>query len=490
MASAEAVRAKITALKLSPPGERWVTQALYPPGDITRVAIPTRTHYPTLRIEYRPSTVVSAPAGTAGNWDLLIYSPPTDCTAFVWVAGPPGTNFEAITAPANSAYGFITSVPPISSTATAVEISQRSSAGTATNSSYQMIQNPIKQLGFRLTSKSYTAHMTASDLYNSGTVTTAQYDTKYQPEAGFSLYASRPVISCLGSVPLTEDEITSSSPYAVVAEAKHGVFVPHRLMGPTFDFVRSLPAKNRSLQLSTGVTHTILSDLNATTLTLGVAPYTTTTAGTTISSLPWWMAGVWGTAARPDDSGFDSVTTGVSIFRGLNLQSTITITAHVSMENILQVESPFRTLAGEPDEPDTRALTAYYEIASRMPHAYPASYNALGLVLPAIANAMRFIAPHLPKIWQGIKAVAPVAAPLLSGLLSKDKPAVAAAPRIRRAIRQAEQRWVDEEVADAAGTARPLPRPRRQGKRLTQPANSQRIFKPPTRQLVSRRKRR
>lgn len=473
--SAEAVRAKITALKLSPQGERWMTQALYPPGDLTRVAIPTRTHYPTLRIEYRPSVVVSVPAGIAAsaNWDLLIYSPPTDATALCWVAGPAGTNFESATLPANTATGYLTTVPNLTTSTTAVNVCRRDVAGAATSTGYSIVQNPLKHMGFRITSKSYTAHMTASDLYNSGTVTTAQYDTKYQPESGFSLYAVRPVVSCLGTVPLNEDEITSSSPYAVVSAAKDGVFVPHRLMGPTFDFVRTLPARNRVAQYDTLVTEAIRQDSATSALSLGVAPFVSSPTGTYPGSLPWWMSTVWGTASRPDDSGFDSVTTGVSIFRGLNYAATITIVAHVGMENVLQVESPFRTLAGDPDEPDTRALNAYFEIAARMPHAYPASYNALGLVLPAIAQALRAVVPHLPKIWEGVKTVAPVVAPFLSGLLADKNEKKTKEKRTVRAIERRVDRDLERQVA---GPARSLSRPRQRAKPANTSKTKQQIF--------------
>lgn len=473
MSSVDAIRAKITSLKLSPAGERWVTQALYPPGDLTRVAIPTRTHYPTLRIEYRPSAVVAAPAGVAGNWDLLVFSPPTDSTMLVWVAGPAGTNFESTTSPANTAFGFLTSVPNIAPVASTVQVFTRNSSGTGTYADFQTVQNPVKHLGFRITSKSYTCHMTASDLYNSGTVTTAQYDTRYTPEAGFSFVANRPVIGCYGTAPLVEDEITASSPYAVVGEAKDGVFVPHRIMGPAFDFVRTMPARNRCGVSNSGETFTISTSATGAT-GLGVAPFFSTATGLNSLSQPWWAAGVWGTAARPDDTGFDAVTTGVSIFRGLNNQATITLVGHVGLENILQVESPFRTLAGDPDEPDTRALSSYFEIAARMPHAYPASYNALGLVLPAIASALRFITPHLPKIWEGVKTVAPYVAPILGDLLKKEE------SKPERKVKRVERRLV-RDVARitaprpaSAGPALPTSRPRRRGS--SHPVTKQLIF--------------
>lgn len=285
---------------------------------------------------------------------------------------------------------------------------------------------------------------------------------------------------CLTTVPLVEDEITSSSPYAVVSAAKDGVFVPHRMMGPTFDFVRTLPSNNRVYQDAGFNTFTI-DNTTSNAQHIGVFPRFTTGSGTYSGSLPWWAATVWGTAARPDDTGFDCVTTGVSIFRGLNPEATITVIAHVGMECILRVESPFRTLAGEPDEPDPRALSAYFEIAARMPHAYPASYNALGLVLPAIAAAVRAIAPHLPKVWEGVKAVAPIAIPALAGLLKAEEKKVE--KRVERKPPRA-ARDAAEELR--AGPARPMPRPRL-GRSLPK-SSKQRIFAA-AQPLTGRRKR-
>lgn len=461
--SAEAIRARITALKLSPSGERWVTQALYPPGDLTRVAIPTRTHYPTLRIEYRPTSVLTA-AG-AGNWDLLLYSPPGDTTGLIWAKAPSGTAgvFQQTATPASGSAGYLSLTPNIATDVIPINIVIRNTAGAAASASYDIIPNPVKHQGFRLCSKSYTAHMTASDLYNSGTVTSCQYDTTYEPSPGFYFAGSRPVVPCVGSVPLDEDEITSSSPYAVVAAAKDGVFVPHRLLGPTFGFRRPLPVCGRSTSNLAGNTWSI-ADLNPTDgLMIGVMPRFQTPGGTTSTSVPWWLASVYATAARPDDMNFDAVATGVSIFRGLNNNATITVTMHVGMECILQAESPFRTMAGDPDEPDMRAINSYFEIAARMPHAYPASYNALGLVLPAIASALRAVVPHLPKVWEGIKTVAPMVAPMipaLSGLFDKKAEEKEKPPR---RARQRLLRDAEELVEDArdAGRARPQPRPRK-----------------------------
>lgn len=474
------LKAKIAPLGLSPHGEKWLTQALYPPGDLTRVAIPTRTHYPTLRIEFRPSTVISAPG--PGNWDLLLFAPPGDTTAVAWAAGPTGTDFNSATVPAGITVGYIATVPNLSPVATNVQYVSRNPAGAGTVTALSTVQNPLRHMGFRLTAKSYTAHMTASDLYNSGTVTTAQYDTRYYPTSSFDAIGSRVVVPCLGSVPLTEDEITSSSPYAVVSPAKDGVFVPMRLMGPTFAFQQALPAIGRTSASAGGSTLTTVTGA-ASSLTMGAYPIVTTSTGLQSGSVPWWVTMVWGGAIRPDDSNFDAVTTGVSIFRGLNEQATITVISHVSMECILQVESPFRTLVGDPDEPDTRAINAYFEIAARMPHAYPASYNALGLVLPAIATAIRAVLPHLPKIWQGVKAVAPVVAPFLSGLLTGEK-----AEEHREAGVQDEERRLARSVRRsrfAAGLARPSTRSRtRAAPRQRERAKMQRIFAPPPARAV------
>lgn len=411
MSSFEATRSRISALKLSPQGERWVTQALYPPGEHARCAIPTRTHYPTLRIDYRPTTVVSHPAAqTSGNWDLLVYSPPSDATALVIVTAPAGADFEAMNGPLHNEVSVLSSITNLPVAPQNVSVAKRDAAGVCTLENQQVVPNPLRPIGYRITSKSYTAHMTASDLYNSGSVTTCQFDTQYTPQVGYTRYgAARMLVPCLASVPLDETEITSSSPYAVVSEAKDGIFVPHRLMGPSFDFVKPTPSHSRKWLVENTSEFTVTPNA-ANAPMLGVAPAITNDLGT--STQPWWIATAYALATRPDDLGFDSVTTGISIFRGLNFEATITFSVHIGLEYLVQAESPFRTMVTDPDEPDSKALTAYYEIAQRMPHAYPASYNALGLVLPAIASAVRAVLPHLPKLLPIASAALPEVAKL------------------------------------------------------------------------------
>lgn len=420
--SHDMITSKVKALNLSPQGETWVTKALYPPSDLSRVQMPTKTHYPTLAIDFRPSTVISRPAGlTVGDtWDLLVYSPPSDATALVWASGPAGTNFEQPTVPVGGVSGLLPSVPNLSAPTVDIDYVLRVAAGTATASSVQNVLNPLRHQGFRITSKSYTAHMTASDLYNSGTVTTAQYDTTYEPSVGWVRVGSRGAVPCLGSVPLNETEITNSSPYAVVSEAKDGIFVPHRIMGPTFDFKKPLPCYNRTHQ-SGLITETTYGTTGCA-LTLGTVPAFYTVDGTHDGYLPWWIATQYAVTSRPDDANFDAVTSGVSIFRGLNYEATITLISHVGLECVLQSESAFRTMASNPPEPDPRALLAYYEISARMPHAYPASYNALGLVLPAIGAAVRAILPHLPKIASLVASAVPLIKPIVQAVRAPDAP--------------------------------------------------------------------
>lgn len=406
MSSFEAIRARITALNLSPQGERWVTQALYPPGEHARCAIPTTTHYPTLRMDFRPTTVVGRPSSMpSGNWDLLIFSPPSDATALVVVAAPAGTNFESGSAPAYHEQRLVQAIPNLLPAGVSYQTFTRDASGAVTAGSLTGVPNPLRHMGFRITSKSYTAHMTASDLYNSGSVTTSQFDTRYEPGVGFVVLGGvRALVPCLCTVPLDEDEITSTSPYSVVSEAKDGIFVPHRIMGPSFGFVRPFYALDRK-SMPIAATETTISAWGSNPPLIGAVPLIISDSNT--AAQPWWLPLVYSVPGRPEDSGFDNVTTGVSIFRGLNFEATITISVHIGFEFLTQTESPFRTLVTDPDEPDTRALVSYYEIAQRMPHAYPASYNALGLVLPAVAQAVRSIVPHLPKLLPLASALLP-----------------------------------------------------------------------------------
>lgn len=402
--SLETIKAKLAGLAVTPHGLKWLTQSLYPPGDLGRVAIPTMTHYPTLRMEYRPAAVVSRPGSVAsGNWDLAIISLPWDSTALVWAAGPPGTDFGAnptVTA------GYLPLQPNLATSTVPFSIVQRNAAGVASvnNNTFSYVRNAIQHSGFRLVAKSYTAHMTASDLYNGGSVTTCQYDTDWRPGSGYLPNGGRLQVPCLGSLPMSESEILQSSPYSVVGEAKEGVFVPHRLLGD-FSFTKPLLAVGRSHSAAAIPGSAVLSDESTSSQVIGVVPALFSPSGIQAPILPSWFLNTMTGPIKPEDTGFGSMTSGISIFRGLNFEATITITAHVSLEYTLASTSPFRTMTTEPDEPDPLALKAYFEVAARMPHAYPASYNALGLVLPALGSAIKAALPYIPRV---VGALAPV----------------------------------------------------------------------------------
>lgn len=420
--SLETIKNKLAGLPVSEHGKKWLTQALYPPGDLGRIAIPTESHYPTLRMEYRPTSVIGRPAVVAsGNWDLILISLPWDSTALIWAAGPPGTDFAN---PGSVNYGYLACQPNLANTTVPYNVLQRTTAGAQTaNNSFSLVRNAVQHNGYRLVAKSYTAHMTASDLYNSGSVTSCQYDSKWTPAAGYLPNGTRLFVPCLGTIPLSEDAITQSSPFSVVSEAKHGVFVPHRLLGD-LDFVTPLPAIGRCHGADGVNQSAVLGDSSTASQIISVVPALYSSNGTSVG-VPGWFLSVLATAARPDDLGLGGMTSCVSIFRGINYEATITVTAHVSYEYILAASSPFRTMTTEPDEPDPTAIKAYFEVAARMPHAYPASYNALGLVLPALATALRAALPHIPKL---LSVAGPIVGSLLAGAPAKAEPRVWARP--------------------------------------------------------------
>lgn len=444
--SLETIQNKLSGIAVTQDGKRWLTQALYPPGDLGGISIPTRTHYPTLRMEYRPSATIQRPTGLAADstWDLMVLSLPWDSTALVWCAAPSGADFRTVVAGTN--VGYLACQPNLVAGEVPYSLVQRNTAGAATaNTTFDFVRNSVQHTGFRITSKSYTAHMTASDLYNGGSVTTCQYDSDWRPSAGYLPNGGRLYVPCFGSVPLNETEMLQSSPYAVVTEARDGIFVPHRLQG-SWDFVQPLTAVGRVHAAVAILGTATLSDSANGSQLIAVAPAFLNADGLQGGATPSWLASVLATPNRPDDTGFGSVTSCVSIFRGLNYAATITVTAHVGFEYVLAATSPFRTLAVEPAEPDTRALTAYFEVAARMPHAYPASYNALGLILPALGSALRAALPHIPKV---VGALAPVVSsmfekraappPPSTRPISADMGLISAGPAASRTMR-AEQR--------------------------------------------------
>lgn len=428
MSHAELLSREIKQLGVSPEGERWLTRALYPPGDDKKVAVPDDGWSPTMLQDVMPSTVVSAHPSLDeyGDWDCLVITPPGDVTAAIVVTAPAGTDFDSRSAPFSFGVRVLKSQTGGAGIyrnlqAGAVHVSP----GNVSGDTFKFVtaSNPVGNSAFRHTYRSVTMHHTGSDLYNGGTVIAGQFPTRYQPGTGYTytgkistggVEGQTAGVPHYANIPLGEADMTNMMPGTSIEEAREGTYVPQRLLGPSQPFAE-LPyiagRTNSSIGTIAGTfsTHTAfdptqaLNSVSDNPLTIPSYPIFGASAG----HLPWWQQWVTyftnGTEhvtanitienAPVMDTAFDEVATGVILFRGLDQKATLSLQVYQGLQHVLENTSIFGSFVDDPCPPDARAIAAYYQIASRMPMHYPASFNSFGAVIPFIRAALRSLAP-------------------------------------------------------------------------------------------------
>lgn len=467
---------KIAALGVSPEGAKWLQQALYPPGQVTKTAITDGGYHPTLRIDSRPSVVVTAPEGPgldSPTWDLLVLTTPGDVNAARYVAvRSSAVDFEAPLRGVSGALLASTRVGTLSVLPSGIGAA-RQTAGmtgllrpnednvlTRVQKTVNTSLNPLDPVAFRSTYRSLTAHMTASDLYNGGTVTSAQFDAGLAPEEALTTSAPANLVGPLwrrysAFLPLSEERMTRAVPLTRVDEAKHGVYVPTRMLGPTQPF--------RHCEMSAGCpTVGSWDDTAPMDVEVGFVDFLAMggafihgalvvprESGYSHYDLPWWYSLFLTSGAHEFgtlDTGFDNVACSVTIFRGLAPQATITLTAYVGLQVVVRDTSPFAPLVENSPPEDQRAVEAYYRLTQTMRGSYAAKYNSLGLVVGALGNLLRTYGPTIARTL--VSTVAPVVLSHAQRALepkpnqpfkpaAKPKPALKPAPRRKVRARSA-----------------------------------------------------
>lgn len=412
MSHAATVRNKIAQLGVTPQGREFLMKAFYPPGPETNVSIPDQTWDATFRFSAAPSTVVTAPPGVTGAWDMLVVNTPGDARSAIIVTGPAGMDFAAGLQPADAQVQVQYITPNTARIVRTYGVMEDNSV-VAERESYA---NPADVAAFRTVGRGVTIHCTASDLYNGGTVTAGQFCAPPKPthtlmsslsEANFTSAAA--VLSrTFFDIGLDENALIQMCPGAQTTEAKHGVFMPLRLLGPSQEFARPAIAADQKVVInepggplvlmavteawSNGGSLALSDRTMPTSMAVFNNPQGSYTNG---DGQPWWIAAcVENINSEPVyDTAYDRCATGVSIFRGLNLEASYTVQTYVSLESVVNSDSVFRSITSPGAPFDSRALRAYYDIANSMPFCYPASYNELGFLLPYITEALSVLGP-------------------------------------------------------------------------------------------------
>lgn len=452
------LRQQVMSYGLSDASARWLIKALHPPGPGGGVSPPTGHFTPSVKMDVRPAATLTY-TGPADTWDCCIVQMPGDGNAFVAAIGPGG--FDFITGTPTQVVSAGTS----DYAAPAVPLSTRTAAGVCTVSSAtsNTIYPLTRPMSARLAYKSLTVHMTASSLYDGGSVIATQIPTRYSRSSSLALapvttpganrYCAENVYSFL---PLSENEITRMSPASHLGPAKEGVYLPLRFTSFTRGF--QAPPVVDGLHITDGVGVTNSTNGRAVT-SLNPVILTNSTARSHAAWVsPFWWSGQQATAtgAYPDTI-LDDMCTTVVIFRGLDKRATLTVQAYVGIDMVVEDESSLAPMATPPAPLDPQALLAYSLITADMKYVYPARFNSLGLLLPAISAALR--------------AVAPVAIPMAKravGALVKRLPGVAAiaAPAAAAMLRAPRQRTRSVSTVRSRRARTPAT-PRRARKRVT-----------------------
>jgi len=199
------------------------------------------------------------------------------------------------------------------------------------------------------------------------------------------------------AVPFNESDLTLSACNPYVGRARDGVYMPLRLMGPTQPFAdvsynggvgygTALSAGGSSTSIIPNALNSSQTTVQYPRLFVPVTGDSGATNANTFSALPTQFANYF------PDTGYDNTGVGVVIFRGLAAGGGGGFTASLMVKVIDGQEvcprptTQDRVYAKPAARYEPRALEAYYALLSELPTAFPARYNALGMLLPVLSN--------------------------------------------------------------------------------------------------------
>jgi len=346
-------------------------------------------------------------------------------------------DFKTSTPPPVGTY-FVGTLPINTGARTVEQVAaiNRSSTGVSTPVVYNVERTTARTLGSRTTFKGLTLTMTASSLYDGGTLMAAQHDPQWErtQELGVLGKPSVPTgtlaISLLhSSWPLSETDMALQCPGAHNGAAKEGCYLPFRLLGPINPFGKAMPSSGLSTTNGLGASSQIVNSatvgpllINSAT-TIGVCPFYDRN---NFENQPWW---VFATASANTvlDTCYDNWATGVVIARGISDQASFTLQAYIGQQQVVDDTSVLRVMVQAPPPYDPLVARVYSDLIYRVPFAYPAKDNLLGLTLPGLAAAARMIVPHIggvirtvaPGLGKAMSSAMPYIAPVVSGLLGE-----------------------------------------------------------------------
>lgn len=432
----------------SPDAAQWATKALYPPGPQTRVSVPAATTEDTLSMDFRITRSIGTP--TPGqSWDCLIITPPSDSQPVLIVRGNAGTDFSSSTpGPPN----LTMDVHPDYATPT---LTWRAFTGATLVAGETAWPNFMPRAG-RHTYKSLTVHMTASDLANGGNVTSGQLPLKPEIPGSLSFNNGINTTPVAGSViwsgatyeiPGDESALSRMCPGLYAAAAKDGMFQVLKLTDLDGDRMDGGEASRGKVMpyWSGSSSQYAWFDPCPDTVSEG-SPWSAVarrnqyiTVTKNGPSFPFWALGLNETGGfRGGPICGSDMSTGVTFFRGLHPDATLQATLYSGYEYSLFPHSPVVSMVSRPAEADARSIQAYCAITRLLKDAYPANYNSLALLGPAILGAIRTALPTVLKYAPSVLgAIAPQAKELVEKLIGAPSTPQSAVTSTRRKPRAA-----------------------------------------------------
>lgn len=426
----------------------WVLRALHPPAEHLGVQpVPDACTRPSVRLAYRESLTVSAPPLLATpSWDLLVVSSPGDFFGAVFLAGPAGTDFTASTAPVAFAKGAVVTSGGFHTALTGVVRTDVTVGGAPSTTNFLVGTNPSEYTAFRHVYKSVTAYMTASEMFDGGTVTAGTLSADVESHGGIwmnggAVYRAAQVQRFM--LPLTEEQITMRCTTSRVSAAKDGIYIPHKMCGFAYRD-RQSSVLTPFIEATSGSPMTYLpvvylgrpgSSAGVSVLPQYVDPDFLDGTGAYVSQVPVAMSLEGANPTNPccGDTSYTDMEASVMIFRGLHPSASITLKVLMGLEVCPTPLSSLRPALQPPAAMCLEAIRVYNEMSAAMSAIHPSRDNAFGFLLKQIADLIPVVLPRVKR------ALAAGAAELFRSdeTLSKKSPAPPkAAPKAQPASRK------------------------------------------------------
>lgn len=399
------LEARLSSLGLSKSGTEAVLKALHPAGEFISPGWPDGSTEYVVRPEYRSTAVLTGPVG-ASTWDLLLFMPPGNHCGVMWAMGQSPVDFNSTIPPVDALVGFIPIQEAESTVGTNFPVRSVFNPGSVLNIGPVYLRS--RPHSFRHIYSGVTVSMSASAVADQGSVFATQVGTTPRRMPTFvdnvtdvnGTYIPRQHYGY--NVPFSEGRLVQVSPNPYVGDARAGVYLPLRAVGPVNDFATG--DINALVYAGNPVTPYFWAPAIDPGGAIICQQFPCIAANYVDELIPWPIQLLHGKSTyagqRCFDTGLDSWSCGIVIFRNLagptgGFNASLTIKLYQGHEVIPRVDSPDRTFVKEPIPMDAASVAAYYAIARELPDAYPASFNALGALLPAIARVASAIWPVL-----------------------------------------------------------------------------------------------